>query len=285
MSSTPLEDRRFIDRVIIITGAGGNFGREGCLYFAQAGAKVVALDNNALSLTETINFVKEECAQKVDPKIISFECDVTERISVENAIENVCQEWGVPDLLWNNAGYQGKILPTLEYDIEDFARVMDINVTGMFSVLQVVSKRMAKAKEDGFDKKFSIVNTASVAAMRGTPAMIAYSSSKAAVLAMTVASAKDLAPHGIRVNAVSPALIGPGFMWDRQNDLHAKSNSPYFATDPLKVAEGKINSVPMKRLGTIHEVVKSVAFLLSDESSYTTAFNLVVDGGLSGGIH
>ena len=150
----------------------------------------MALDNNNISLTETINFVKEKCSPKVDPNIISFQCDVTKRISVECAIENVCQKWGCPHLLWNNAGYQGKIVPTLEYDVEDFARVMDINVTGMFSVLQVVSKKMAKAKEDGLDEKFSIVNTASVAAMRGTPAMIAYSSSKAAVLAMTVASAK-----------------------------------------------------------------------------------------------
>ena len=81
------------------------------------------------------------------------------------------------------------------------------------------------------------------------------------------------------------ALIGPGYMWTRQNELHAQSNSPYFATDPEKVAAAKVNSVPMKRLGTIEEVVKSVAYLLSDDSSYTTAFNLVVDGGLSGGIH
>ena len=114
--------------------------------------------------------------------------------------------------------------------------------------------------------------------------MVAYSSSKAAILAMTVSSAKDLAPYGIRVNAISPALIGPGFMWDRQNELHAKSGSPYFATDPDIVAKGKVNSVPMKRLGTIEEVVKSVAYLLSEDSSYTTAFNLVVDGGMSGGL-
>jgi NAD(P)-dependent dehydrogenase (short-subunit alcohol dehydrogenase family) len=73
-------------------------------------------------------------------------------------------------------------------------------------------------------------------------------------------------------------------MWDRQNELHSKSNSPYFSNDPQKVADGKINSVPMKRLGTILEVIKSVDFLLSDDSSYTTAFNMVVDGGLSGGL-
>lgn len=283
MSREQSDDKRFVDRVIVITGAGGNFGREGCLFFAHRGAKVVALDTNLTALNETVNIVKQECQE---PNIISFECDVTKPISVETAIENAYQIWGVPHLLWNNAGYQGQIAPTLEYDVEDFARVMNINVTGMFTVLQTVSKRMAKAqKENNVDYKFSIVNTASVAALRGTPAMIAYSSSKAAVLAMTVAAAKDLAPHSIRVNAISPALIGPGFMWDRQNELHAKSNSPYFATDPKKVADDKIKSVPMKRLGTIEEVVKSVAYLLSDDSSYTTAFNLVIDGGLSGGLH
>eukprot|EP00540_Astrosyne_radiata_P015204 CAMPEP_0116827698 /NCGR_PEP_ID=MMETSP0418-20121206/3250_1 /TAXON_ID=1158023 /ORGANISM="Astrosyne radiata, Strain 13vi08-1A" /LENGTH=184 /DNA_ID=CAMNT_0004456515 /DNA_START=45 /DNA_END=599 /DNA_ORIENTATION=+ len=182
-------------------------------------------------------------------------------------------------MLWNNAGYQGQIKPTLDYDPADFARVMNINVTGMFSVLQVVANQMAKQDTGG-----SIVNTASVAGLRGTPAMVAYASSKAAVLAMTVSTAKDLAPHNIRVNAVSPALIGPGFMWNRQNELHAQSGSPYFDSDPEVVAKGKVNSVPMRRLGSITEVIKSVAFLLSDEASYTTATNLVVDGGLSGGL-
>jgi len=275
--------------VIIITGAGGNFGREGALYFAIRGAKVVALDNNKKALNDTIEYVKEQCTiSHVEAKIVCFECDVTKKTSVDSAVEAACQKWGTPNLLWNNAGYQGQILPTLDYDVDDFATVMNVNVTGMFTVLQAVSKRMADANAQDNEvretNKFAIVNTASVAAKRGTPAMIAYSSSKAAVLAMTVAAAKDLAPHGIRVNAISPALIGPGFMWTRQNELHAKSNSPYFSDDPEKVAANKVNSVPMKRLGTIDEVVKSVAYLLSDDSSYTTAFNLVVDGGLSGGL-
>merc|ERR1711862_601502 len=111
-------------------------------------------------------------------------------------------------------------------------------------------------------KRFSIVNTSSVAGLRGTPAMVAYSSSKAAVLAMTVSASKDLAPFGIRVNSVSPALIGPGYMWTRQNELHASSGSPYFSSDPDSVAASKINGVPMKRLGSIQEVINSVAFFL-----------------------
>lgn len=154
----------------------------------------------------------------------------------------------------------------------------------MFIVMQACAKQMMKQGESPNGGSYSIVNTASVAGLRGTPAMIAYSSSKAAVLAMTVTAAKDLAPIGVRVNSISPALIGAGMMWERQNKLHAESGSPFFDSDPDVVAEKKIASVPMKRLGTTQEVIKSVAFLLSDASSYTTGSNLVVDGGLSAGL-
>lgn len=269
----------------MITGAGGNFGREGCIFFSARGAKITALDMNQDALTETENIAKRinENAQ-----IASFVCNVTDAASVQSAIDGAESEFGTPDMLWNNAGYQGMIKPTLEYSLMDFSNVMNVNVCGMFTVLQLVAKKMAAAHEKSTDSdgshKYAIVNTSSVAAMRGTPAMVAYSSSKAAILAMTVSSAKDLAPHGIRVNAISPALIGPGMMWTRQNELHAQSGSPYFASDPEAVAQGKIGGVPMKRLGSIEEVVKSVAYLLSDDSSYTTAFNLVVDGGMSGGL-
>merc|ERR1711920_520433 len=92
--------------------------------------------------------------------------------------------------------------------------------------------------------------------------------------------AKDLAPFNIRVNAVSPALIGPGFMWDRQNELHAASGSPYFAREAGTVAQAKIAGVPMKRLGSIDEVIKAVLFLMSEESGYCTGTNLIVDGGM-----
>ena len=298
-------DNRFVGKCIVITGAGGTFGRAGCLYFAERGAKVAAIDNNFDALAETVKFVRQELKMSdeyVNESINGFECDVTSKESVDAAVNDVVAAFGGIELLWNNAGYQGQIKPTLEYSTDDFALVMAVNVTGMFTMLQAVARQMAKASEgkrkivdgvstegnddsvDTISHPFAIVNTASVAGMRGTPAMVAYSSSKAAVLAMTVSSAKDLAPYGIRVNAVSPALIGPGFMWTRQNELHASSGSPYFPSDPLKVAEGKVNSVPMKRLGTTDEVIKSVAFLLSEESSYTTAFNLVVDGGMSGGL-
>jgi len=207
---------------------GGNFGREGCIYFASRGAYVSALDNNLHSLEETVALVQ----QKVTPStnetstntkdcsriIQTFYCDVSNASSVQEAVDKAVQSFGIPHLLWNNAGYQGQIRPTLEYSIEDFATVMNINVTGMFIVLQTVAKYMSSeaikyissststSSESSFcssSRSYAIVNTASVAALRGTPAMIAYASSKAAVLAMTVAAAKgmsDLCVHRFKVN-------------------------------------------------------------------------------------
>ena len=286
----------FKNKVIVVTGAGGNFGREGCLYFVQRGAKVVAMDNNQAALEETATYIKNQLSGSDDDdddvldSLFVVACDVTDVTSVETAVDSAVKQFSRIDLCWNNAGYQGQIKPTLEYDCKDFALVMNVNVTGMFIVLQTIAKQMVKQQKKDDDNnveeptKYSIVNTSSVAGLRGTPAMVAYASSKAAVLAMTVSTSKDLAPYNIRVNAISPALIGPGFMWDRQNELHAKSGSPYFATDPNQVAQNKINSVPMKRLGTIQEVLQSVSFLLSDESSYTTGTNLVIDGGMSAGL-
>jgi NAD(P)-dependent dehydrogenase (short-subunit alcohol dehydrogenase family) len=248
-------DMRFHGKTIIITGAGGNFGREGCIYFARRGAKIAAIDVNQSALDETLAEVNAAVIEmETSVRIHSYICDVTDPESVEKTVSAISVDFqGRIDMLWNNAGYQGQIKPTLDYDPVDFARVMNINVTGMFIVLQSVAKRMASqhasAKSSGKDAAgeggfishpFTIVNTASVAALRGTPAMVAYASSKAAILAMTVSTAKDLAPHGIRVNAISPALIGPGVLWTRQNELHASSGSPYFSTDPEQVAKDKI---------------------------------------------
>ena len=92
-------------------------------------------------------------------------------------------------------------------------------------------------------------------------------------MALTMSAAKDLAPYKIRVNAVSPALIGPGYMWDRQNELHLASGSPYFKADTAdQLGEKKVSGVPLQRLGTPLEVVKSVEFLLSPQSRFVCLF-------------
>lgn len=205
-----MSDPRFHNKTIVITGAGGNFGRSGCLYFVHRGARIAALDVDVNSLDETIAEVQndskdeESTTASKESRIKGYTCDVTNVSNVDSVIESIVHDFGRIDMLWNNAGYQGQIKPTLEYDAADFARVMNINVTGMFVVLQSVARQMSRQHAEdkvgennggtlsnGTDSHpYSIVNTASVAGLRGTPAMVAYSSSKAAVLAMTVSSAK-----------------------------------------------------------------------------------------------
>jgi NAD(P)-dependent dehydrogenase (short-subunit alcohol dehydrogenase family) len=274
-------DLRFEGKTIVITGAGGQFGRAGCLYFCQRGARVAALDTSTDGLQATYDALALGSSLGKDMEFSAYACDVTDAAAVAAVVDKIVVRFQKIDLLWNNAGYQGQIRNTLEYDPADFSNVMNINVTGMFIVLQAVARQMAKQFPE---LNHSIVNTASVAALRGTPGMIAYSSSKAAVISMTVCAAKDLAIHKIRVNSLSPALIGPGHLWDRQNTLHAELGPPYFAATSEQVAKDKINSVPLKRLGSVEEVLQSLAFLLSSDASYTTGTNLVVDGGLSAGM-
>lgn len=261
---------RFAGKVVVVTGGAGDFGRAGATAFKREGANVVLLDAAAKQL----QFAETALKQVPGPEEFVVVCDISSQAQVEAAVESIERKFGRITHLWNNAGYQGHVKPTLEYSVEDFQKVQDINVVGAFRVLQCVAKSMQKTGGG------VIVNTASVAGLRGTPAMPAYVASKAAIQALTMSVAKDLAPFNIRVNAVSPALIGPGFMWDRQNQLHAESGSPYFSRDPGMVAQNKIGGVPMKRLGSIDEVVKAVVFLMSEESSYCTGTNLIVDGGL-----
>jgi short-subunit dehydrogenase len=119
-----------------------------------------------------------------------------------------------------------------------------------------------------------------MAGVEGAANMPAYSASKGAVMSLTRSASKDLAPLGIRVNAISPAFIGPGRMWDRQVERQAKANSQYYSTDPTEVARQMIAAPPMRRLGSLDEVASVVVWLLSDESSYLTGENPHVSGGL-----
>ena len=176
--------------------------------------------------------------------------------------------------LVNNAGYQGVFTPIEDYPLEDARRVIEVNVLGLMTVLAAVGRVMIAEGGGG-----SVVNIASMAGVSGAPNMPAYSASKAAVIGLTKAAAKDLAPAGIRVNAVSPGFVGPGRMWDAQVALQAAADSQYYAADPAAVAAQMIDMVPMRRYGSAEEVATVVAFLLSTDASYVTGVNIEVAGG------
>jgi NAD(P)-dependent dehydrogenase (short-subunit alcohol dehydrogenase family) len=233
---------------VLVTGATGDIGSAIVEELTQRGHHVVRADH-------------PDVADGVD---ISF--DVTDEAGVVAAIEGL----GPLDGLVNNAGYQGVFTAVDRYPLEDARRVLEVNVLGVMTVLSVA----ARAMNGG-----SIVNIASMAGVSGAPNMPAYSASKAAVIGLTKAAAKDLAPRGIRVNAVSPAFIGPGRMWETQVARQAEAGSQYYATDPDAVAEQMIGTVPLRRFGSAHEVASVVAFLLSDDASYVTGVNVEVSGG------
>jgi len=262
----------FKGKTIIITGGAGNIGRATALRFAKEGANVVIFD---------LAFVKERIIEVVgeinEHGGVGFgvTCDVTNYESVKEAVAKAIEQFTYIDYLFNNAGYQGLFLKTDHYPTEDFRKVMDINVTGVFNVLSEVSKHMRDTGRGG-----SIVMTSSMAGVSPPPNMIAYGASKAAVINMTQIAAKDLAPLNIRVNAISPAFIGPGFMWVRQTELQAAANSQYYHLDPIIVAQQMISAVPMRRYGSLDEVANVVAFLLSDDASYLTAVNIEITGGI-----
>lgn len=261
----------FKNKTIVITGAGGAFGRAASLYFASLGANICMLDANEKFLSEAALIVQETTDKS---KVLSYVCDITNREQVDQGINQIEETFKEIHYLFNNAGYQGMFEKTHNYSLEDFKKVFEINVYGSFNVMQSVSRSMIKNKVKG-----SIVNVASDATS-GAPNMIAYSASKGAVLSMSKTASKDLAPYGIRVNSISPCFIGDNKMWTRQCELQARVNSIFYSNDPAEVAKQMLEKVPIRRVGSIDEVISVTAFLLSDLSSYIVGQDIHINGGV-----
>ena len=258
----------FQGKTILITGGAGDIGKATAHRFAENGAEIVLLDINEAKMTEVAQELK-----KHQTPIHTFRCDVTKPDEIKRVFADVKKQVERLDYVLNNAGYQGAFAKTAEYPDDDFQKVVDINIVGVFNILKAAARSLQEAGGG------AIVNMASYAGVDGPPNMLAYAASKFAVVGMTQTAAKDLAPDKIRVNALSPSLIGPGMMWTRQTELQAQVGSQYFDADPKIVEQQMIDSVPMRRLGCLEEVANGVAFLMSDEASYITGFNLEVTGG------
>ncbi|MCF7952844.1 MAG: SDR family oxidoreductase [Spirochaetales bacterium] len=261
-------NNKFEGKTIVVTGAGGDIGSAVAVHFAQEGASVALLDIAKLELA------KEKVSSAGRGNVKTYECDVTNYEQVKQAVQQIVVDFGRIDMLFNNAGLQGAFKKTFEYPEDDFSRIMQVNLIGAFHVLKLVTAHMVK------NKNGCVVNTASMAGVDGPPNMIAYGASKFAVIGMTQTASKDLAPYGIRVNSISPAFMGPGFMWDRQVELQSKADSQYFSSDPKIVEKEMIGQVPMRRYGDIREIPGTVAYLMSDDSSYVTGVNIPISGGI-----
>lgn len=259
-------------RFALVTGAGGNIGRAVAVELARRGATPLLADLPvAIAGLEATLQLCRDAAPDAGAEVLTF--DVRRPDDVARALEGVASRLGPPQLIVNNAGYQGQFANVVDYDLDDLRVVLDVNVVGVFTVLQASARLLRDAGLGG-----SIVNVASMAA-GGAPNMPAYSASKGAVVSLTRAAARDLAPFSIRVNSVSPGFIGPGAMWDRQVAEQASTPSPYYADDAATVSGQMIAQVPMRRYGSLEEVASVVVFLLSDASSYMTGSDLEIAGG------
>lgn len=166
------DSSRFANKIIVITGAGGMLGREGCIFFCKRGARVAALDQDKAGLKETFLALQTElghegtilpvgsvsCSSSIQPELTdyliaikdfdfkTYACDVTDAEQVGETVESIVKRFGRIDCLWNNAGYQGKIQQLLEYDVADFERVMKINVTGKSTCSSICGSQLAQPR-------------------------------------------------------------------------------------------------------------------------------------------
>jgi NAD(P)-dependent dehydrogenase (short-subunit alcohol dehydrogenase family) len=257
--------------VAFVTGAAGDIGRASCLRLAADGWALVVADHPGAGagLHETLGLV-----EAAGVKAIALPFDVTDAAAVDEAVAACVEQLGPPSALLNNAGKQGAFTPIQRYPLDDLREIIEVNVIGAFQVLRSVASAMVTGGAGG-----AIVNVASMAGVSGAPNMAAYSASKAAIIGLTRSAAKDLAPHRITVNSISPAFIGPGAMWDRQVQLQADAASQYFPADPAQVEALMIGSIPLRRVGSIEEVASVVSFLLGPDASYVNGLNVEISGG------
>jgi 2-dehydro-3-deoxy-L-rhamnonate dehydrogenase (NAD+) len=252
---------------VLVTGAAGDIGRAIAVRLAQDGHPVVVADQSGAR--DQLETTADLCGDTgVEVRVVTFD------VADEQSASDVVGALGALGGLVASAGYQGAFAPVDAYPLPDARRVLEVNVLGVLTVVAAAARLMIAGGRGG-----AIVNIASMAGVSGAPNMPAYSASKAAVVGLTKAAAKDLAPHGIRVNAVSPGFIGPGRMWDAQVAQQAALSSHYYATDPDAVAAQMVAMVPLRRYGGAGEVASVVAFLLSDAASYVTGVNIEVSGG------
>jgi NAD(P)-dependent dehydrogenase (short-subunit alcohol dehydrogenase family) len=262
---------RFAGRVALVTGAAGDIGRAVALRLAAEGARVGLNDReDARDRLEHLAAAIRDVGP--DPVVAPF--DVTDETAVAAAVDGLTDRIGPPELVVTCAGVQGAFVALPDHPVSELRTVLEANVVGTFTVVAAAARALRLVGRPG-----AIVTVSSMAGVSGAPNMPAYSASKAAVLGLTRSAAKDLAPLGIRINAVCPAFIGPGAMWDRQVEQQAAAPSPYYADTSDEVAAQMIGMVPLGRYGSVDEVAAVAAFLLSDEASYVTGTDTEVSGG------
>jgi D-sorbitol dehydrogenase (acceptor) len=255
--------QRLSSRHALLTGAGGGIGLAVTEAFLAEGAHCTAVD-----LAPQPSAGLAALLARHPDRLAYAGADVTRTESIGDLVDVAAARFDTVDLLFNNAAVFD-MAPLLESDAAMYQRLFDVNVKGMFFVMQAVLARLVAAGRRG-----SVINLASQAGRRGEALVAHYCASKAAVISYTQSAALAMAPHRIRVNAIAPGVIDTP-MWQGVDALFARYE--HLQPGEKKVAVGK--AVPLGYMGAPADVAGAAVFLAGDESSYITAQTLNVDGG------
>lgn len=248
---------RLDGKVAVVTGAAGVIGAATVSLLAARGANIVAVDRRESDLRAAI----ADLSHTVE--VLPIAADVTREEDVAGYVKAARDRFGSIDVFYNNAGVEGDVKPIVDYPLDAFRRVLDVNVVGVFLGLKYVLPIML-AQNRG-----SIINTASIAGLIGSPQIAVYSASKHAVIGLTKSAAWECTGTNFRVNCVCPGLIDSRM-------LSAIVTGRSGATVPH---DRLVERIPARRLGQASEVASIVAFLASDEASYVSGSAYTVDGG------
>ena len=243
----------FSGRHAIVTGGAAGIGEAIVARLLGAGARVSIWDRDLAAL--------ESAQSRLGTQVQAVQVDVSDERSVANAV-NVSHAWGTRiDILVNSAGITGPNTTVIDYPVEEWDRVFAINMRGTFLTCKYVAAVMRQASGgEGYGR---IVNIASVAGKEGNPNASAYSASKAGVIALTKSLGKELAQTGVRVTCITPAAVRTG-MFAQMTQAHI---------------DFMLSKIPMNRFGQVEEIANLVAWLASDECSFSTGATFDISGG------
>lgn len=255
--------RRFVGQVAVVTGSAKGIGRACAVRFAQEGARVACLDIHDPGNAET-----GAICRRYGAEVAVIHCDVTRLEDVQRAAEEAMQRWERIDILVTAAGiYTGGLLP--EVTLEQWQRVIDINLTGVFLCNKVIAPLLAGCCGG------SIINISSMSGKTSWAGTHEYSASKSGVIGLTHSVAMEMAPYGVTVNAVCPGNTRTELVMQA-----ARQNAPRDGLTPDEWLARRASECPMKRIAEPWEIAGLCAFLASEDARYITGQAIEVDGGM-----
>jgi NAD(P)-dependent dehydrogenase (short-subunit alcohol dehydrogenase family) len=253
--ASPISASTLAGKTVLITGAARGIGRAIAQRAAQAGAVLILGDLDTDELAQTARELSGQGAQ-----VLAQACDVRKPQDLESLLANGVRRFAHPDMVFANAGIEGHLCAPWDYTDEDFMRVLDVNVAGIWRTLKVTLPVMVERGSG------SVVATSSAAGLVGAAGLAAYVASKHGVVGLVRSVAASVAKSGVRVNALCPGLVGTS-MLDR------------LAAQEPAIRDAFLALTPMGRLAQLEEIAAAALWLASSDAGYVTGTALSVDGG------